>query len=474
MVSIVPVVLCGGSGSRLWPLSRKSMPKQFAPLIGNSSLFTAAVQRSALLTSNEPVVVTSVKHRFLVEKQLRDVGLLGKILLEPVGKNTAPAIFAAAYHVQKVYGDALMLVMPSDHHIPDHERFREMVRSGMSAALDNSLITFGVTPERPETGYGYIEVEGDGDKVCSPVKKFYEKPQVQSAKQMIAQGNCFWNAGIFLFKASTVLKCAEQLETDAMALIKISVDAAVKDNNFLHLDSASWGEVKAVSFDNAILERINQIKCVKFDGSWLDLGDWKALGGQLPLDGDGNSISGEASQIDCKNVTLWSASEGTHLVGLGLSNIVAVVVDDAVLITESSRTQDVRKVVDYLDANKISQAEFTSKSYRPWGWFESLVNRPGYQVKRLHVHSGAALSIQSHEYRSEHWVVVSGTATVLRGDKTLKLEANESVYIEVGQKHRLANDTSEPLTVIEVQTGTYLGEDDIVRYDDRYNRLANE
>ena len=441
MGEIVPVILCGGVGSRLWPLSRKSLPKQFAQLIGMQSLFESAVTRVDCDEFAEPLVVTSSDHRFLAEKQLRDCGCSGTILLEPVGKNTAPAIFAAAHHVIKNNDDALLLVMPSDHHIPDQDAFREMVLASCAAAEAGAIVTFGVTPDRPETGYGYIELGQPLAGADFNVKKFHEKPDVATAKTMLDVGRYVWNAGIFLFRASAMLAEAKNLAPDMLAAVQAAVDAAREDNNFWHIDGAAWTQINGQSVDYAILEKTRKIACVKFSGNWSDLGDWNAVAGQLPHDGEGNFITGTASQLDCQNTTLWSAANGTQLVGLGLKNIVTVVMDDAVLVADASRMQDVRDVVDHLEQASILQAHQHAKDYRPWGWFESLVNMPGYQVKRLHVYPGAALSLQSHQYRSEHWVVVSGSASVVRDNEVLALAANESVYIHVGQKHRLANET---------------------------------
>ena len=470
MSEIVPVILCGGVGSRLWPLSRKSLPKQFAPLIGPQSLFEATVTRVDRNEFAEPVVVTSSDHRFLVEKQLRDCECSGTILLEPEGKNTAPAVFAAAHYVKRHMGNALLLVMPSDHHIPDQDAFKKMVLSGRAAAEAGAIVTFGVAPDRPETGYGYIELGQPSAGATFAVNKFHEKPDLAAAKKMVDAGHYVWNAGIFLFCISTMLEHAKNLAPDILTAVQVAIDGAREDNNFWHIDYATWSEIQGQSVDYAILEKIEKIACVKFSGDWSDLGDWNAVAGQLPHDEEGNFITGTANQIDCQNTTLWSASDGTQLVGLGLKNVVTVVMDDAVLVADAGRLQDVRDVVDHLEKAGISQANQHAKDYRPWGWFESLVNMPGYQVKRLHVYPGAALSLQSHQHRSEHWVVVSGTASVARDDEVLTLETNESVYIHVGQKHRLANETDAPLTVIEVQTGTYLGEDDIVRYEDVYRR----
>ena len=469
MSEIIPVILCGGVGSRLWPLSRKSLPKQFVPLIGTQSLFEAAVTRVDRDEFADPIVVTSSDHRFLAEKQMRDCGCSGSILLEPEGKNTAPAVFAAALHVMKHNGDALLLVMPSDHHIPDQDGFVNKVLSGCQAAKAGAIVTFGVAPDRSETGYGYIELDQFTTEAVFAVKKFHEKPDLATAKKMLGDGNYFWNAGIFLFRASTMLAHAEELAPDMLTLVQEAIDGARKDKNFWYIGGA-WKKIQGQSVDYAIMEKIDQIACVKFSGGWSDLGDWNAVVEQLPHDAEGNFVTATASQIDCENTKLWSAANGTYLVGFGLKNIVTVVTDDAVLVADSSRMQNVRDVVTQLDRAGVSQASQHAKDYRPWGWFESLVNMPNYQVKRLHVYAGAALSLQSHQHRSEHWVVVSGTASVVRDDEVLTLVTNESVYIQAAQKHRLANDTDAPLTVIEVQTGDYLGEDDIVRYADVYGR----
>jgi len=470
MSEIIPVILCGGIGSRLWPLSRKSLPKQFAPLIGAHSLFEAALNRVDRDEFADPIVVTSSDHRFLANKQMRDCGCSGSILLEPAGKNTAPAVFAAAHHVIKNNGDALLLVVPSDHHIPDQDAFAKMVLAGRAAAEAGAIVTFGVAPDRPETGYGYIELGQPSAGADFAVKNFYEKPDLATAKTMLDAGHFVWNAGIFLFSASAMLAHAKNLVPDMLAAVQAAIDGASEDNNFWHIDDAAWAKIQSQSVDCAILEHTHQIACVKFSGGWSDLGDWNAVARQLPHDEEGNFIIGTASQIDCKNTTLWSAANGTQLVGLGLKDVVTVVMEDAVLVADAGRMQDVRDVVDHLEKAGISQAHQHAKDYRPWGWFESLVNMPGYQVKRLHVYPGAALSLQSHHYRSEHWVVVSGTASVVRDDEVLTLATNESVYIYAGQKHRLANETDSPLTIIEVQTGSYLGEDDIVRYEDVFGR----
>lgn len=471
MHKVTAVILCGGVGSRLWPVSRQSLPKQFAPLIGGASLFEAAVQRATYVTEAEPIVVSSSDHRFITQKQLLKYWDSGNILLEPIGKNTAPAIFAAAHFISEAYGDELVLIMPSDHYIPDEKAFAEMVQLGCAEANEGALVTFGVKPVKPETGYGYIELGDQVSENCHGVKRFIEKPDLKVVEQILADGNHVWNAGIFLFKASTVLKLAERFEPSMLASVKESVDSAVKVDNFWHIDPSSWGDIEKRSLDSAIIEKTDNIKCISFCGGWSDLGDWNALASQLPLDDMGNLVSGDVSQINCKNTTLWAAPGRVHLAALGLKNIVAIATDDAVLVADASCAQGVRNVVDYLREKNVSQAHQHLKDFRPWGWFESLVAMPGYQVKRLNVYPGASLSLQSHKYRSEHWVVVSGTATVVLDEDLLTIETNESVYIHSGQKHRLSNTKSEALVVIEVQTGSYLGEDDIIRYKDVYNRV---
>jgi mannose-1-phosphate guanylyltransferase / mannose-6-phosphate isomerase len=470
MHKIIPVILCGGVGSRLWPVSRQSLPKQFAPLIDDVSLFEMAVQRAAFVSEAEPVIVSSSEYRFIAQEQSQTCGVNSDILLEPRRRNTAPAVFAATHFVSNAHGDELILVMPSDHYIPDKNAFSNMVQLGCVAAIGGAFVTFGVKPEKPETGYGYIELGEEISKDCYDAKRFVEKPDLRVAEQIFAAGNHVWNAGIFLFKASTLLNLAEQFEPDMLTSVKTSVDRAVKDNNFWHIDPSLWSHIENRSIDYAIIEKADNIKCVSFHGQWSDLGDWNTLASQLPLDDMGNLVTGSVSQIDCKNSTLWADSEKVHLAGLGLKNIVAIATDDAVLVADASCVQDVRNVVDYLSKNNVSQAHQHSKDYRPWGWFESLVTMPGYQVKRLNVRPGAALSLQSHQHRSEHWVVVCGTATVALDEDLLTIETNSSVYIQSGQKHRLSNMTRDPLVVIEVQTGNYLGEDDIIRYEDAYNR----
>ena len=470
MTKIYPVILCGGVGSRLWPLSRKNLPKQFATITGDQSLFNQAVSRIDRDAFTDPIIITSEDHRFLAQKQLHELRIEGSIILEPEGKNTAPAVFAAAIHSRLSQPDAIVLVIPSDHHIPDSDAFVKMVATGIAAAQNGAIVTFGITPDRPETWYGYIEADMATENICRPVTTFHEKPDLAKAEAMLAAGNYLWNSGIFLFRADVMLALAVQFQPKMLAGVQAALDAAVEDNNFWHLDADAWDTITPDSIDYAIMEKAEQITCVAFQGRWSDLGDWRAVFNEFDLDANGNLILGSSSALDCDNSVLWSDTEGMHLVGLGLDNIIAVATDDAVMIAHADKSQDVSKIVTHLENKGVSQATQHIKDYRPWGWFESLAIMKGYQVKRLNVYPGATLSLQSHQHRSEHWVVVDGTATIQIEDDIKSVGTNESVYIHVGQKHRLANDTDFPLIVIEVQTGSYLGEDDIIRYQDFYNR----
>lgn len=470
---IKPVILCGGIGSRLWPVSRKSLPKQFAPLLGETSLFSSALKRSAQLTYLDPIVVTSEDYKFIVKRQAQDLEVRLQILLEPEGKNTAPAIFAAARFAFEKHGDSLLLVMPSDHYIPDTRAFSEMVERGRSSAEAGAIVTFGVKPSRVETGFGYIQLDKKSAGYCFDVKNFHEKPEKALATKMVSAGNFLWNAGIFLFKASAMMDLAKALEPEMVSLVDRSVELAVEDGCYWHINKEVWKSVDAKSIDHAILERSKNIKCVDFSGEWSDLGDWAALTTQLKADDSNNIIEGTAIQLDCSSSTLWSSAEGVQLVGLGLNNVTAIVTSDAVLVANTSHLQGVREVVSLLKKHNISQAGQHAKDFRPWGWFEVLVNQPGYKVKRIQVFPGTSLSLQSHEHRSEHWVVVTGTATVTRGVEKFELKENESTYINAGEKHRLENKEQTDLMIIEVQCGSYLGEDDIIRYQDEYQRLTS-
>ncbi|MBT3655409.1 MAG: mannose-1-phosphate guanylyltransferase/mannose-6-phosphate isomerase [Alphaproteobacteria bacterium] len=477
MALIYPIILCGGSGTRLWPVSRKSMPKQFVQLVGEQTLFQQACGRCTGANFAPPIIITSSDYRFIAAQQLAELGIKPTaILLEPEGKNTAPAILAAARYLQDHDSDALMVVMSSDHAIPDEAAFTKMIEASIMPASGGNILTFGIHPDRPEVGYGYIEYEESSDSdFAIPVRAFHEKPDLERAQAMLNSGRYLWNAGIFMAASQTFLDAGLLFVPDMMQMVEKAVAGMTGDLDFLRLEATSWSAIIADSVDYALMEKADNILVVKFAGSWLDLGDWQAVKHQLAhgvddVDASGNLIKGNTVQIDTENSLLWSAVEGQALVAAGVSNIVAVAMSDAVLVADLSKTQSVKKAVELLKIEQISQAEQHARDWRPWGWFDSLVIAQGYQVKRLHVYPGGRLSLQSHKHRSEHWVVTDGHATIQIEDKEFTLEVNQSTYIEVGQKHRLSNHTDKPLTIIEVQTGSYLGEDDIIRFEDSYKR----
>tara|TARA_Y100001960_G_scaffold124362_1_gene132611 strand:+ start:1806 stop:3224 length:1419 start_codon:yes stop_codon:yes gene_type:complete len=470
MVSIFPVILAGGVGMRLWPVSRESMPKQFVSLVGKRSLFQESVLRLKGQDLQPSKVITSSNYRFLVSKQLKEICSDADVYLEPVGKNTAPAIIAAAQLSEERDPGSLMLVAPSDHYIPDVKAFHESILEAKNAAKLGDIITFGVRPTRPETGYGYIERGDDRIGLCRKVINFIEKPNAQTAQKMLDSGDFLWNAGIFLFRADVMLSLAEKYQPDMTSAVKLSVQNGESDLDFFRFESKSWGGIGEVSIDYGIMEKAENLSCIELKSEWHDLGDWQSVSEVVGHDKHNNFITKNSTSKDCKNTTLWSTSERMHIAGLGLENIIAVATEDAVLVANADHTQEVKEIVEELEKKDVNQAKQHVRDERPWGWFESLIDLPTYQVKILHVYPGARLSLQSHKFRSEHWVVVGGTATIWRDKEMFTLESNASVFINAGQKHRLANETEEELTVIEVQTGSYLGEDDIIRYEDVYQR----
>ena len=472
--SIVPILMCGGSGTRLWPLSRKSYPKQFVPLVGPTSLFQASAKRLTGTAFAAPIILTNSDFRFIVKEQLADIGIDdATIMIEPEARNTGPAILAAALHLQKTNPDALMLVAPSDHVIPDSSAFHASIEAATGAAKKGHLVTFGIQPTYPETGYGYLELsEPVQDDSLSPIKlkKFVEKPSATNAQKMLKSGNFLWNAGIFLFSVKSVVDAFRQYEPDMLKLVAESVSGAQIDLGFARLEPESWNRVASISIDYAVMERTDNLSVVPFAGGWSDLGGWDAVRRETNPDKDGVATSGHVTAMECKDSLLRSEDENLELVGIGLDNIIAVAMPDAVLVADASRAQDVKLAVSELKAKKSKQAEQFPRDYRPWGWFESIAMGERFQVKRIQVHPGQSLSLQSHHHRAEHWIVVSGTAQVTIDEKVQLVTENQSVYIPVGSVHRLENPGKLPVVLIEVQTGSYLGEDDIIRYEDKYAR----
>jgi len=470
---ITPVLLCGGSGTRLWPLSRKSYPKQFAQLLGADSLFQASAKRLAGPDFAAPLVVTGGDFRFIVTEQLAEAGIdPGAILIEPQGRNTGPAVLAAALWLAQTDPRALMLVAPSDHVIPDAEAFRAVLGTGAAAARAGRMVTFGITPDRAETGYGWLELaDAPGDAAAAlDLVRFVEKPDAAKAQDMLDQGRFLWNAGIFLFSVETILAAFETHAPGLMAPVKTAVTGGKADLGFLRLDPAAWDGAEEISIDYAVMEKADNLSVVPFAAGWSDLGDWHAVWREMGGDENGVATSGPALGIDCRNTLLRSESGDLELVGIGLDNIVAVAMPDAVLVADASRAQEVKAAVAALKAKGAKQATAFLKDHRPWGWFETLALSDRFQVKRIVVHPGAALSLQSHHHRSEHWIVVQGTAKVTVDDAVTLVTENQSVYIPLGAVHRMENPGKVPMVLIEVQTGTYLGEDDIIRYEDVYAR----
>ena len=471
--TITPVILCGGSGTRLWPLSRKSYPKQFAPLLGELSLFQQAAQRFDDPRFTAPVIVTAADFRFVVTEQLAEVGIdPDAILIEPEARNTAPAVLAAALVLMARDTGAVILIASSDHAIPDAQAFRAAVERGLAATAQGKIVTFGVTPDRPETGYGYLELAARPDGAGTPVDlhRFVEKPDAARAAEMLASGHFLWNAGIFLARAADLVAAFRAHAPEVMAPVEAAVAQATADLGFLRLDPRAFAKAPSISIDYAVMEKAANLAVVPFSDGWSDLGGWDAVWREQGPDKAGVAISGPAEAIDCRDSLLRAESDAQVLIGIGLDNMIAVAMPDAVLVAPKDRAQEVKRAVDLLKARGARQAETLPRDYRPWGWYETLVVGPRFQVKRIVVHPGAALSLQSHHHRSEHWIVVEGTARVTVDGTVQLVTENQSVYIPLGAVHRMENPGKLPMVLIEVQTGSYLGEDDILRYDDNYAR----
>ncbi|AWB76972.1 mannose-1-phosphate guanylyltransferase/mannose-6-phosphate isomerase [Stenotrophomonas maltophilia] len=466
MSSIQPVILSGGSGTRLWPLSREAYPKQFLSLAGELTMLQATWKRVAPIAARGPLVIANEEHRFVAAEQLQQVGAEpAAIILEPVGRNTAPAIAVAALEATRDGGDALLLVLPSDHVINNETAFRSAVQAAAAAAEAGKLVTFGIVPTGPETGYGYIKA-ADGQGLRA-VERFVEKPDLGTATRYVSSGQYYWNSGMFLFKASRYLQELERFQPAMLAGSRQAWQQARRDADFTRLDKEAFTAVPSDSIDYAVMEKTADAVVIPLDAGWNDVGSWTALRDVSQQDGDGNAHQGDVIAIDCRNTYAYAQ----RLVALvGLDDVVVVETDDAVLVGKADRMQDVKTVVAQLKAEGRSEATWHRKVYRPWGAYDSIDNGERFQVKRITVKPGGTLSLQMHHHRAEHWIVVSGTAEVTRGDEVILLSENQSTYIPLGVTHRLRNPGKLPLELIEVQSGSYLGEDDIVRFEDTYGR----
>jgi mannose-1-phosphate guanylyltransferase / mannose-6-phosphate isomerase len=468
---IQPVILCGGAGTRLWPLSRKSFPKQFVPLIGDKSLLRLTIERVlplAAAAAYGPVCVGAEEHRFFISETLEAVSPRGSALLEPTPKNTAAAMALAALH--SADSERLLLFCPSDHHIPDAQAFAEMVQAGVPAARDGAIVTFGVSPTFPSTAYGYIERGAALGTAGFSVQRFVEKPDLQRAQQMVLSGTFSWNAGIFLCTAGALLTALQRHAPDVLASCQEAMRTSAVDGMFVRPDPNAFAGCRSVSIDYAVMEHHDRLAMLTFKGAWSDVGSWNAVADLAPGDEQGNRISGKAIALAATNTYINSPHR--QVVALGTNDLLIIDTPDALLVAARSAAEQVKDAVAKLESTKHPEAAAHRKVARPWGWYDTVENGERFQVKRISVKPGAALSLQKHYQRAEHWIVVKGTAEVTKGDECFLLSENESTYIPIGEVHRLRNPGKTLLEMIEVQSGSYLGEDDIVRFEDSYGRVV--
>ncbi|SEP35739.1 mannose-1-phosphate guanylyltransferase/mannose-6-phosphate isomerase [Nitrosovibrio sp. Nv6] len=479
MQSLIPVVLSGGSGTRLWPLSREKYPKQLLPLIGEESLLQVTLRRVEGLTDIQvetPLVVCNEEYRFIIAEQLRLMETKGTILLEPAGRNTAPALTLAALAAMRDGGDPVMLVMPADHVILDKSHFQAAVREGATLAAEGAVVTFGITPDSPETGYGYIQAgEPIGTEGASSIARFVEKPDLATAQVYLDAGSYFWNSGLFMLRASVWLSAMGVCRYDILAACREAWDVRSTDGDFVRVGKEAFLQCPSDSIDYAVMERIavgeNTLPAgvmMPLSAGWSDVGAWDSLWQVLPKDHQGNVAQGDVLLHNCHNMLVMA--EHRLIACVGIEDMVVVETPDAILVAHMSKTQQVKNIVDHLKREGRPEGELHRKVFRPWGWYDGVDSGERFQVKRIVVKPGAALSLQMHHHRAEHWIVVRGTAQVTRGDASYLVSENESTFIPLGARHRLVNPGCVPLEMIEVQSGSYLGEDDIVRFDDVYGR----
>ncbi|MEX2164821.1 MAG: mannose-1-phosphate guanylyltransferase/mannose-6-phosphate isomerase [Sulfuricaulis sp.] len=468
-MKIFPVILSGGSGTRLWPLSREHYPKQLLPLLGDQTLLQQTVLRlDGMEDVAPPLLVCNEEHRFLIAEQLRQIGKTpADMILEPVGRNTAPALTLAVLALLKhaTNNNVLMLIMPADHVIRNVKEFHAAVREGAALAQKGSLVTFGIVPTAPETGYGYIK-KGDDHRVSA----FVEKPDLETASRYISSGDYLWNSGMFMMLASVWMAELRKFQPAMLDACKSAYDQGRRDSDFYRVNSRVFGNCQSKSIDYAVMEATDKAAVVSLDAGWSDIGAWSSLLQASQRDEQGNFVQGDTYLQNTRNSLL--ISQHRLLAAVGLDEIIAVETPDAVLVAHKSHSQHVKEVVNRLKTEKRSEYQYHRRVYRPWGYYESIDAGQRFQVKRLMVKPGASLSLQMHHHRAEHWVVVKGTARVTRGEEVFMLTENQSTYIPLGTKHRLENPGNIPLEIVEVQSGGYLGEDDIVRFEDKYNRTT--
>lgn len=478
MIEITPVILCGGSGTRLWPLSRAGFPKQFLCLSGNDSLFQQAAGRLANLGNERirvaaPLVVTNEEHRFLAREQLREAGIeIGSALLEPVARNTAPALTMAALQALENGKDPVLVVVPADQTVVDQQAFTVSMQQAVSVAAEGAIVILGITPDRPETGYGYIKT-GPGALAQVPdVVGFVEKPNLQTAQQYLETRGYFWNAGMFVLKASVWIKALSLFRPDIHDATLAAWEKRSVDGGFIRPGKTEFSAVPPESIDYAVMEHCPgssfPVSMVALDAGWSDLGAWDAVWNVLPKDDAGNAHVGDVLCTDSRDTLVHATSRLVTLVGV--DNLIVVETPDAVLVADKSRSQEVKQIVQALNRGEREEHVLHRKVNRPWGWYDSIDEGSRFKVKRILVNPGASLSLQMHHHRAEHWIVVAGTAEITNGDRKILLSENQSTYIPLGETHRLANPGTIPLEIIEVQSGSYLGEDDIVRFEDTYGR----
>jgi mannose-1-phosphate guanylyltransferase len=470
--SLVPVILCGGTGTRLWPLSRASYPKQYWPLAGQGQetlLQQTQLRLAGLPGLAPPLLICNEDHRFIVAEQMRQIGVEpGAILLEPLGRNTAPAVAVAALKATARGEDPLLLVLAADHVIQDAKRFRTAVDAGRGAAEAGLLVTFGIVPTGPETGYGYIEAAEALGAAPVPIARFVEKPDRATAEQFLATGRFTWNSGMFLFRASAILAELERLAPEVVSCCRAALDQDTADLDFLRMEREAFANCPNIALDVAVMERTGLGTVLPLEAGWSDVGSWSALWETGERDGDGNVLRGRVISEDARNCYL--RSEHRLVVGLGVEDLVVIETNDAVLVAHRDRAQDVKTIVNRLEAAGSSEGKAHRRIYRPWGSYDGVVEGERWQVKKIVVNPGASLSLQMHHHRAEHWVVVKGTAVVEKDGVEELVGENQSTYIPLGAKHRLSNPGKIAVELIEVQSGPYLGEDDIVRFEDVYGR----